>query len=107
MARAIKYLLNLAGLVLMWWIALLSYALIVRIPPCSQISGLVSERLREYAYTGLIYLCVLTLINWLIQRKFERRPRSKEYLYLGAINLVLIILFAWYHTNRFIELCDS
>lgn len=80
MARAIKYLLNIGGLVFMWWMTILSYGLIVRIPPCDQIGDVVNERIRELAFSGLIYLCVATLLNWFIQRKFERRFGSREFL---------------------------
>jgi len=107
MARAIKYLINVGGLGLMWWMTVLSYGLIVRIPPCDQISGIVNERIRELTYSGLIYLFLITFLNWFIQRKFEKRLSSWEFLYLGAINLVLISLFAWHYTNQFVRLCSS
>jgi hypothetical protein len=98
MARAIKYFINVGGLVLMWWMTVLSYGLIVRIPPCDQMSGIVNERIKELTYSGLIYLCLVTLLNWFIQGKFEKRLGSREFLYLGAINLLGILLFAWYYT---------
>jgi hypothetical protein len=107
MARAIKYLINMGGLALMWWMTVLSYGLIVRIPPCDQISGVVNERIKDLAYSGLIYLCLVTFLNWFIQRKFEKRLGSKEFLYLGVFNLALIVFFVWYYSNQFVGLCGS
>ncbi|TMI62597.1 MAG: hypothetical protein E6H07_14380 [Bacteroidetes bacterium] len=107
MARAIKYLLNIGGLVLMWWMTILSYGLIVRIPPCDQIRGVVIERIKELTFSGLIYLCLVTFLNWFIQQKFEKRLSSREFLYLSAINLAIIVLFVWHYTNQFVGLCGS
>ena len=91
----------------MWWMTVLSYGLIVRIPPCDQISGVVVERIRELTFSGLIYLFLITIINWFIQRKFEKRLGSTEFLYLGVINLVNVVLFVWYYTTQFVGLCGS
>ena len=107
MARAIKYLINVGGLVLMWWMTILSYGLIVRIPSCDQVGGIVIERIKELTIIGLIYLSLVTLINWFIQKKFEKRIGSREPLYLGVINLVVIVLLVWYYTSQFVGLCGS
>ena len=107
MAGAIQYVLNIGGFVFMWWMTILSYGLIVRIPPCNQIGHVVNECVRELAFSGLIYLCVVSLLNWFVQRKFERRFGSREFLYLGAITLVVIALLTWYSTNQFVGLCGN
>lgn len=105
MARLIKYLLNASGLLLMIWMSYLSYALLVRFPPCNQVMAAIWSNVRELVLIYTVYLAVGLLLNWFVQRKLEHRPHSREHLALALLQAMLLVIAVYYFSYDFYSHC--
>jgi hypothetical protein len=105
--KFIKYLLNFAGVCLMIRFVFLSYALIVRFPDCDSVMNLIWNRIVELIPIMIVYLILITGVNYVAERKIKKKELSKEFSLLFLINLLLIILAIIYYSYEFYTHCGE
>lgn len=102
-----KYLLNFFGTCSIIWLVYLSYALIVRFPDCENVMKLIWNIIAEIIQIMLVYLVVITGINYIVERKVEKKQFSKEFLLIFFINFLLIMLVVIYYSYDFFKHCGE
>lgn len=103
--RLIKYILNSAGLYMMTIIALLISTLVYRYPDCEVVRIKISENIGELILIYIPYLGLITGMNLLIERKIEKRQKSKEYLFMLYINLLFLLIAITYTSHHVYSNC--
>jgi hypothetical protein len=91
----------------MIYLAFFSYALIVRIPDCDKVVGVIWERLKELIVAYGLFLGLTTALNFLFERKVERRLNSKEYLVILVFHLTALLLAAVIASYAFYKQCGK
>lgn len=104
-ARIIKYVLNIAGLYIMTIMAFIVSTLVYRYPDCEVVRIKISENIGELLLRYIPYLGLMTGLNLFIERKIEKRPKSKEYLLLLYISLLILIIAITYTSYDFYTHC--
>ncbi|AWA31070.1 hypothetical protein HYN48_13785 [Flavobacterium magnum] len=99
--RILKYLINLACSALMIWFAYLSYAIIVRVPTSGELMDLIWSQVNQLLPTYLISIVIISLLNYLFERKIEQRKQSYEFLILLLIQIVVMALATIYYSIDF------
>src|SRR4051812_14125762 len=99
--KAIKYLINFAGICLMNFYARIAYGIIARLPECKNVMEIIWNNVFELSQIYLIYLVLITVINFLVERKLEKRKNSKEFLVLAFINIISLISIISLFSNEF------
>ena len=99
--RIIKYSLNLAFSASMTWFVCLSYAIIVRVPTSAELMNLIWSHVYLLLPAYLISIVIISLLNYLFERKLEKRKQSYEFLVLFLIHIVIIALAITYYSNDF------
>jgi hypothetical protein len=103
--RILKYALNIFGLYIMAVVALIVTTLVYRYPDCDVVRIKMSENIGETLLVYIPYLGLTTGINLLIERKIEKRPKSKEYLVLLYISLLVLTISITYASYNFYTNC--
>jgi magnesium-transporting ATPase (P-type) len=107
MFRTLKYLLNLAGLVWMVIATMVSYGMIVRFPDCDHVMESIWSTVQDASVAYFLFLAVITVFNFFIERKLERRSHSNNYLILALLHFMVLILSLWYFSNDFYNHCGE
>lgn len=103
--RIIKYALNLLGLTWMLYLTVFSYELIAYIPDCSYVGDVIASNINRLLPFYLLLLLILTGINFLIERKVEKRTGTREYFYLFIFQCIALILTAFLVSRNFRSSC--
>ena len=85
----------------MIWFAYLSYAIIVRVPESGKLMDLIWSQIRQVLPTYSISILIITFINFLYERKIEKRKSSHEFLKLSLIHLLVITFAVIYYSIDF------
>lgn len=104
-ARIIKYILNLAGITFMVIIALVVSTLVYKYPDCEVVKIKISENIGALLLRYIPFLGAMTGLNFLIERRIERRLNSKEYLQLLCISSLVLIIAVIYTQYDFYTHC--
>lgn len=99
--RILKYSINVAFMCLMIWFAYLSYAIIVRVPESGKLIDLIWSQIRQVLPVYSISILIISLINFLYERKIEKRKSSYEFLKLFLIHLLVITFAVIYYSIDF------
>jgi glucan phosphoethanolaminetransferase (alkaline phosphatase superfamily) len=103
--KTIKYLLNFAGVCLMIFYSNLGYGIIARLPECENVKTIIYNVVGELSKLFLIYLIIITIVNFLFERKIEKRSETKEFVILAIINIVSFVLITSFFSNQFYRMC--
>lgn len=101
----IKYGLNFLGIIWNLFITDLSFGLIARIPDCSRATDLIISQLTRLTPFYILFLLCITGINFLIERKLEKKSNTKKYIYLLMIQCILILVIAFFVSKAFYDSC--
>jgi|GEM_PF-2768210 uncharacterized membrane protein len=99
--KIIKYLINIAFMCLMIWFPYLSYAIIVRVPESGKLMDLIWSQIRQVLPAYSISILIISSINFLFERKIEKRKSSHEFLKLSLIHLLIITFAIVYYSIDF------
>ena len=103
--KIIKYGLNLLGLTWILFITDLAYALIVFRPVCDRVMEAVWHQLERLAPFYLLFLICSLGMNFLIERKLEKKKKSKEFLFLLIIEVLLLTVIAFFVSKEYCDTC--
>ena len=103
--RIIKYGLNLIGLIWMFYVAKFAYGMIVRYPDCDRVWTVIWNVAKDLFLLYLLYLTAVFAINYLIERRLEKRNLTKEYLIVAFIQIILLLLVTIYVSLDFFRHC--
>lgn len=84
----------------------LSFAMIVNPRACERVIGVIWDNVKELALFHVFFLGLTTGLNFLIERKIERRMASGEFLIILAINFTVLLLGNIYCAYEFYHNCD-
>jgi hypothetical protein len=92
--RALKYVLNLIGFVLMFMVMIMSFELIAGPVLPDQAEEITINVVKDILlfYSG--YLVVITIFNYLVERRLEKRI-SREFMILLFVQLLALALVVW------------
>ena len=99
--KIIKYLFNLAFIFSMIWFAYFYYEIIVRVPESRKLLDLILSQIKQVFSTYFISILIITLMNFLYERKIEKKKFSYEFLKLLLIHLLIIIFALIYYSIDF------
>ena len=105
--RIVKYAVNIAGLIWMLFGAYLSYGLIVRLPDCNQVLQRILNNLKTLIVLYLLFVTIITVINYSIERKFEKQTTSREFFWLMIVHGVLLTIGAFIFSYDFYCHCGE
>jgi len=91
----------------MMYAAMLSYGLIVRFPPCDGMMKMIWANVGSLSLLYLLYLALLTPINFLVERRMEKRRGSKEYIVLAIAQLIVLAANLAYFSFKFYSHCGE
>ena len=103
--KIIKYGLNLLGLTWILFITDLSYGIIVFRPKCEFVLEIVWYQLDHLVPFYLLFLGFAAGINFFIERKLEKRKRSREFLFILIIEFILLGIIAFSMSSSFCNSC--
>jgi hypothetical protein len=86
-------------------IALIKITLIYRYPDCDGINIKISENIGELILIYIPFLVLATGFNLLLERKIEKRSKSKEFLLLFVIDLLVLLVVMSYTSYDFYTHC--
>ena len=84
-----------------------SYAIIVEPPSDGNKMKVIYEVTKVLSIINLIFLSVVTLINFLLERKVEKRKSSKEFIALSLIHLLIFASLIIYCAKDYYDNCCS
>ena len=58
----------------------LGYGIIARLPECENVKTIIYNVVGELSKLFLIYLIIITIVNFLFERKIEKRSETKEFV---------------------------
>ena len=101
--KLLKYLFNLGAICLTIYAVTASFLIIVEPPADNNLMRVALNVSLDLSMLFIVFLSLITLINFLIERKIEKRKSSKEFITLMLVNLtvfiVTTILCATYYMN--------
>lgn len=99
MKRIIKYSINLACLTLLVFEVALSYALNVRLADIEKVFEIIRNQVGHFALISVVFVIVAAYLNFLFERKVEKRKGSREFLIISLVHFFILILsvayFSW------------
>ncbi|MBG6110221.1 putative membrane protein [Flavobacterium sp. CG_9.10] len=101
MKKFIKYLINFAGLIYIIFYAYVSYAMIVRVPNIERLMAIIRIQVERFTLISIGFIVIITFINYVFERKFEKRKTSYEFIWLSLIHFLILILAITYFSNDF------
>jgi uncharacterized membrane protein (DUF373 family) len=99
--KIIKYLLNFTALSFMIFYFYFSYAIIVRVPNIERLMNLIYSQVEKFALVLILFNIIITFINYVFERKIEKRKTSYEFTWLLLIHTIILILAIAYYSNDF------
>ena len=99
MKKIIKYLVNIACLGLLIFEIWISYAIIVRVQNLERIFDIIWSQAGSFALISVVFILIATYLNFVFERKVEKRKTSREFLIISLIHIVILTLafayFSW------------
>jgi len=99
--KTIKYLLNFTALSLMICYTYVSFAIIVRVPYIERLVNLIHSQVEKLSIISIGFIIIITFINYVFERKIEKRKTSYVFIWLLLIHFVTLILAIAYYSNDF------
>ena len=99
--KIIKYLLNFIALSFMIFYFYFSYAIIVRVPNIERLMNLIYSQVEKFTLVLILFNIIITFINYVFERKIEKRKTSYEFTWLLLIHTIILILAIAYYSNDF------
>ena len=97
--KIIKYLVNIACLGLLIFEIWVSYAIIVRVQNLERIFDIIWSQAGSFALISVVFILIATYLNFVFERKVEKRKTSREFLIISLIHIVILTLafayFSW------------
>lgn len=78
-----------------------SYAIIVRVPNIERLMNLIYSQVEKFALVLILFNIIITFINYVFERKIEKRKTSYEFTWLLLIHTIILILAIAYYSNDF------
>jgi hypothetical protein len=103
--KIIKYALNLFGLTWILFVTDLSFGLVVFRPKCDFAIDIVWNQLKNLAPFYLLFVGCAAGINFFIERKLEKRKRSREFLLILIAEFILLGIIAFSISSSFCNSC--
>jgi magnesium-transporting ATPase (P-type) len=101
--RIIKYLVNLTCVGILIFGIRVSFGLIVRVSGLERIYEIIWNQAEIFALSSIVFLLIITYLNFVFERKIEKKKNSKEFIIISLMNLAILTLsfayFSWdfYH----------
>ncbi len=105
--KFLKIALNFVAACFMFYFAHILFALIVEDPDCDRIFETAFYALTYTFPFALIVLTLITTINYLIQRKLEKKAVSKRYLKPTLIHLAIYFIVLIIDSISLIFICKE
>ena len=99
--KIIKYLLNFTALSFMIFYSYFSYAIIVRVPNIERLMNLIYSQVEKLTLVSIAFIIIITFINYVFERKIEKRKTSYEFTWLLLVHFITLILAIAYYSNDF------
>jgi hypothetical protein len=99
--KIIKYLLNFTALSFMIFYSYFSFAIIVRVPNIERLMNLIYSQVEKLTLVSIAFIVIITFINYVFERKIEKRKTSYEFTWLLLIHTIILILAIAYYSNDF------
>ena len=99
--KFLKYLFNFGAIWLTLYAVFMSFGIIVEPPDDHDFMKVIWNVTLYLSVIFILFLSIVTLINYLLERKVEKRQNSKEFLILMIIHLVLFIISVIYCANDY------
>jgi hypothetical protein len=96
--RLVKFALNGIGLYIMSFVSSIVTTIVYRYPDCEFVRIKMLENIGEALLIYVPYVGIMTGINFLIERKIEKRPQSKEFVWLFYISLLVLTIALTYNS---------
>jgi len=98
--RTIKYLLNAVCLALLIFRIAASYGIIVRVASLKRLFDIIWSQAGNVALISVVFIIIATYLNFVFERKIEKRKTSREFLFISIFHIVMLILaFAYFSWN--------
>lgn len=103
--RLLKWLVNIAATAWVSLAALFNFALILSYPTKDKAMPIIWHEVLELIPLYTAFILLLLLINFLYERKVERRAESKEYLLLFLLQSIWLVSLIMYFSWDFYQRC--
>ena len=104
MKRIIKYLINLVCLGILIFGIAASYGIIVRVANLERIFEIIWNQAGIVALISVAFVVIITYLNFVFERKIEKRKTSREFIIIALIHITMLTLgFAYYSWNFYCE----
>ena len=78
-----------------------SYAIIVRVPNIERLMNLIHSQVEKLSIISIGFIVIITFINYVFERKIEKKKTSYVFIWLLLIHFVTLILAIAYYSNDF------
>ncbi len=100
MKRIIKYLVNLTCLGFLIAGIGISYGIIVRVSSLERVFEIIWNQAGNEALISIVFVIIATYLNFVFERKIEKRKASREFIIIALIHIVMLTLaFAYFSWN--------
>ena len=107
MKRIIKYLINFTCLGFLIAGIGASYAIIVRVENFERIFNIIWNQAGNVALISVVFILIVTYLNFVFERKVEKRKTSREFIIISLIHIAMLTLafayFSWNFYRDYIE----
>ena len=98
--KIIKYLLNAICLGFLIYVIAVSYAIIVRVQNLERIFDIIWNQAGTIAFISIVFVLIATYLNFVFERKIEKRKTSREFIIISLVHITMITLaFAYFSWN--------
>jgi hypothetical protein len=102
--RIIKYLVNVTFLGILIAGIAASYAIIVRVESLERIFDIIWNQAGNVALISIVFISIATYLNFVFERKIEKRKTSREFIIISLMHIVMLTLaFAYFSWNFYSE----
>jgi hypothetical protein len=107
MIKALKYIVNIAGSLVVLWFSYVSFAIIATVPEPNNIKLVIWNCFQEMVAIFLIMLIITTAINILLEWKLEDKMKSQENLFMLIFHFLIFGFGFAYFANDFYIYCQN
>ena len=101
MKRIIKYLVNLTCLGFLITGIRVSYGIIVRVSSLERIFEIIWNQAGSVALIFIVFVIIVTYLNFVFERKIEKRKTSREFIIIAIIHIAMLTLAFAYFSWKF------
>lgn len=83
-----------------------TYAMIVRFPDCEDALSLIWTQVKEVILIDLFFLAIITALNFLFERKLEKK-NTRVFLFLLVFHSIILAVALLYFSNDFYSHCGE